>query len=192
MKYLEIVESPQLIEPEDWNLGNKSSNIMLANRFLASDPILIKQYPIAKLMYREGNVGGEVALIERDGKLSYYVQYEIHSLNHLGRCATQVKLWRSMDASVKFLARTVFDEFLLTRFDTIVSDSHQTDRGREFWRTQIAGNSQTKTVGLIFKNEISVYDKNESIGDWVASQKAWGKDRKYRHMRFFISNLEII
>jgi hypothetical protein len=137
-----------------------------------------------------GNVGGQIGLVSKtSGLLEYYVHYEVSDDLRLKRCASQVKLWRSLYASVQGLARIGFEEILLARFDTIVSDIAQTDRGREFWTVQISAYAGMKTVGFIDQSGIRCFDHSTSIADWVAQQTGWGKERSYRRKRFFISNL---
>jgi hypothetical protein len=155
-------------------------------------PEVLETYPAAELVRLAGNVGGQYALIStKNNLLEYYVKYEISTLPNLGRCATQVKLWRSRTATVQGLATKVFDQYLLTSFDSIVSDSRQTERGREFWEVQLGGHSQTKSVGLLVRDQMKLYDPSLSVGDWLSSVNGWGKARSFRQIRFFISNLKI-
>jgi hypothetical protein len=87
------------------------------------------------------------------------------------------------------MAAKVFDTYLLGRFDTVVSDSCQTWRGREFWEVQLAGHSQTKTVGLLVRDNIRLYDHQMRVDDWLALVDGWGRAASFRQMRFFISTI---
>lgn len=75
---------------------------------MRANPTQIEAYPLYDLMFREGNVGGEIGLLSRQGLLEYYVHYEIRGLPALGWCATQVKPWRSRRASVAGIASRDF------------------------------------------------------------------------------------
>jgi len=119
----------------------------------------------------------------------YYVHYETYTHPSLARCDTQIKLWRSRTATVQGLAAKVFDHYLLGGFDTIVSDSRQTGRGREFWEVQLAGHSQTHAVGLLVRDEVRLYDRSMRVDDWLASVDGWGRAASFRQMRFFISTI---
>jgi hypothetical protein len=193
MRFQELVETPQIIPDQDWNLSDPKANAVRAAGILRYKPEVLEHFPAAQLVRLAGNVGGQYGLIStKTNLLEYYVHYEISTLPMLGRCATQVKLWRSRTATVQGLATKVFDQYLLAAFQSIVSDSRQTERGREFWEVQIGGHSQTKTVGLLVRDQIELYDPTVgSVGDWLASVKGWGKAGSFRQMRFFISNLKI-
>lgn len=135
MKDLEFDQTPQIIGDEDWNLSNRRANAARASGILRHKPVVLEDFPVAELVHLAGEFGGQYALIsKRDKLLEYYVHYEIHAHPVLGRCATQIKLWRSRTATVQGLASKVFDTYLLGGFDTIVSDSRQTGRGRSSGR----------------------------------------------------------
>jgi hypothetical protein len=190
VKDLEFDQTPQIIGDEDWNLSNRRANAARAAGILRHGPVVLEDFPVAELVHLAGEFGGQYALIsKRDKLLEYYVHYEIHAHPVLGRCATQIKLWRSRTATVQGLASRVFDTYLLGGFDTIVSDTRQTGRGREFWEVQLAGHSQTKTVGLLVRDEIKLYDRSLRVDDWLASVDGWGRAASFRQMRFFISNI---
>jgi hypothetical protein len=115
----------------DWNLSDRQANAARAAGILRHQPVVLEDFPVAELVHLAGEFGGQYALIsKRDKLLEYYVHYEIHAHSVLGRCATQIKLWRSRTATVQGLAAKVFGTYLLGGFDTIVSDSRQTGRGR--------------------------------------------------------------
>ena len=174
----------------EWNLSDRRANAARAAGILRHQPVVLEDFPVAQLVHLAGEFGGQYALISKpDTLLEYYVHYEIHAHPVLGRCATQIKLWRSRTATVQGLASKVFDTYLLGGFGTIVSDSRQTGRGREFWEVQLAGHSQTKTAGLLVRDEIKLYDRALRVDDWLASVEGWDRTASFRQMRFFISNI---
>lgn len=193
MRYVDIMsslsEAPQIIQPTDWNLSNRSVNAAYAGYFKRYPVEVFRDFPTAQLLVQAGNVGGQIGLLSKiTGLLEYYVHYEIADLGTLGHCATQIKLWRSTRASVQGLARIGFGEILLARFDTIVSDKQQTDRGREFWEGQMSAYAHSKTVGFLSDAGITCFDGSLPIADWIDQQDGWGTGRRYRRKRFFISN----
>lgn len=190
MRYHEIInEMPELVSAMDWDYPNPKTNRQKTQEILSNNPATIGSFPTANLVQLDGNFGGQIALIStKTNLMEYYVHYEITNFPALGRCATQVKLWRHSLCSVMNIASKVFDEVLLTSFDTIVSDSRQTDRGREFWLGRIAGYANSKTVGLMYGTEIRTYDLKDDLSSWIIAQDAWGKGKNYRYRRFFISN----
>lgn len=193
MRYTEIVEAPQIIGDQDWNLSNRAANYARAAGILKHKPEVLEKFPSTELVRLIGNVGGQYGLIStRTHLLEYYVHYEKKNIPTLGNCATQIKLWRSRTATVQNLAAKVFDTYLLGSFDTMVSDSRQTTRGREFWEVQISGHSNSHAVGILINGQIKLYDSSTSIGDWLASAKGWGRSPSFRNIQFFISNLKTI
>lgn len=186
----ELLEAPQIIPPTDWNLSNRSVNATYASYFTRYPVEVFRDFPTAQLLVQSGNVGAQIGLLSKiTGLLEYYVHYEIaSSMGCLGRCATQIKLWRSRRATVQGLARIGFGDILLARFDTIISDDRQTERGREFWEGQMGAFAHSKTVGFLSDVGIRCFDRSVPIADWIDQQDGWGSGRGYRRKRFFISN----
>jgi hypothetical protein len=191
MRIEHLLEMPELVTSEDWNLNDPDENIRIANLILNNSPEVLKIYTTSKLYHQYGNVGGQVGLISNDKKLEYYLHYEISNNDILGKCATQVKVWRSHYASITGIASTVVDGFLLKNFDTIVSDSYHTARGKEFWITQLSSHISSNSVGVLRYNEISVYHPSISIQQWIEDQDAWGRGKSFRNIKFFISNKKL-
>jgi len=191
MRYRDIMEMPEIIPSVDWNLEDPKSNALVAKSFHNYSSETFRDYQTATLFIQMGNVGGQIGLISKiTGLLEYYVNYETSKDTNLGNCATQVKLWRSRFASIKNLSSIGFEEILLSRFDTIISDRTQTSRGQEFWCVQISHYCSSKVVGFIDYNGIHCYGHNKPIADWIAEKNAWGKGKSFRNKKFFISNLE--
>ena len=192
MKYKHLLEMPELVSSEDWHLSDPLENQKIANQILNNNPTVIKAYNTSKLFHQGGNIGGQVGLINDKNQLEYYMHYEKSNNHVLGNCAAQIKVWRSRHASVVGIATTVFDGWLLVNFDTMISDSRHTERGKEFWITQLSGHVSSHTIGIVRYDDISVYDPaQESIADWIEGQYAWGRGKSFRNLRFFISNLTI-
>jgi hypothetical protein len=190
MRYSKILEAPQLVPPTDFDLSNREINLARAADFTRHPAETFRDFPRATLFVQAGNVGGQIGLLSKiTGLLEYYVHYDIATITPFGRCATQVKLWRSDTATVQNTARMGFQEILLRRFDTLISDRQQTDRGMEFWKGQISALADAKTVGIIDARGVHVFDHVLPISDWIYQQDGWNKARSYRRKRFFISNL---
>jgi hypothetical protein len=189
----ELLEAPQIVPPTDWNLSSRSVNAAYALYFKRPPAAeVFRDFPTAQLLVQTGNVGGQIGLVSKiTGLLEYYVYYEIANMGTLGRCATQIKLWRSRRATVPNLTRIGFGGILLRRFDTIISDLQQTDRGREFWEGQLSIYQSRKTVGFVSDAGIQCFDHSVPIADWIDQQDGCGVSRSYRRKRFFISNRSI-
>ena len=101
MREMEFFETPQLVPDEDWNLSNPRANLLRARSITKHVPEILEDFGLSELLHLGGNVGGQIALISKTSRLlEYYVHYEIGDIPSLGHCATQVKLWRSLNASV--------------------------------------------------------------------------------------------
>ena len=184
---------PELVTDEDWNLNDPAENQRVAQEILDNNPKILKTYNTSTLWHQEGNVGGQIGLISNKSQsLEYLCQYEKAGHPILHRCASQVKVWRSHYAGEVGIATSVFDGWLLKQFDTVISDSRHTSRGREFWITQMSGHASSHTIGILRYENISVFDPKQSdIKHWIEEQCAWGRGKSFRNLRFFISNQPI-
>ena len=188
MGFLEVA-APQIVAPQDWNLGDRATNAAMAHNITRYPYEVLQTYPHARLVHQGGPHAGQVGLIDYRGLLGYYVKYDVATIQGLGRCATQIKLWRSLYAGVDGLATRVLNDFLLSRFDAVVSDNCHTPDGERFWRLRLSGASSTKTIGCILgPDTIQVYPPGADIEQWLDGVNGWGLHRKFRHIRFFISN----
>jgi hypothetical protein len=86
----------------------------------------------------------------------------------------------------------VFDGYLLAEFDTVISDTLHTVRGKEFWTIQMSSHIHTNTVGFLIQDPVKIYDRTMPMEDWLTSVNGWGTQPSFKHYRFFISNLENI
>jgi hypothetical protein len=135
---------------------------------------------------------GEVFLVNRDEKvLTYYVNYEVNHLKGLGRCATQVVLWRRAGSGLPGVTSRVFNSLLMDKFDAMVSDEIQTPDGQRFWIDRMAEAIQHGwSVGLIDLNgkaKLHRYPGGQSLQQWLTDMNGWGEDDAFGNRLFFIS-----
>ena len=101
-----------------------------------------------------------------------------------------MKLWRSLYAGVANLATRALNNILLAKFDAVVSDTRHTPDGERFWRIRLSDAASTKTIGCILgAADLHVYPPGADIEDWLTVIHGWGPEARFRHIRFFISNL---
>lgn len=86
----------------------------------------------------------EIALVNDVLKsIAYYNQVVITGIVDLNcRPATQNLVWRSTDSRhslvLRDVAQKVFFNYILNRYDVILSDNHQTGEGKFFWQRQMS------------------------------------------------------
>lgn len=86
----------------------------------------------------------EIALLnDVDRSVVYYNKVSITDIIDLNcRPATQNLVWRSTNARhddvLRDTARKVFFNYILQRYDVILSDNQQTGEGRHFWQRQMS------------------------------------------------------
>ncbi|MCV6587499.1 MAG: hypothetical protein OIF57_00530 [Marinobacterium sp.] len=136
----------------------------------------------------------EVALVcDTDQSVCYYIKAKIWDDKELGgRPVTQVLLWRTSDVThndvTHELTKNVFFEYLLNRYNLVVSDNCQTGDGRRFWTTQMG-------FALKFGHRVYRYEwetgKTQEITDHAVvrdnSIDLWGDDESYEKILAVIS-----
>jgi hypothetical protein len=86
----------------------------------------------------------EVALLsDVDRSVVYYNQVSVTGISDLNcRPATQMLVWRSQNAQhqmvLRDVAKNVFFNYILERYDVILSDNNQTAEGKFFWQRQMS------------------------------------------------------
>lgn len=140
----------------------------------------------------------EVALLcDTTQRVAYYNRVVVtgyHDLNH--RPATQVLVWRSIspehDEVLHNLARTVFFDYLLDRYDVLVSDNQQTNEGQRFWLTQMLRALSIGAYVYHYHLMSTALVQLHSDSDVKALRTvAWGGDDDHAHNLVIISKLEL-
>lgn len=180
---------PQLISSQDFGFGDEKENSKELQQLLA-DP----SYKTIKLA---GQVFGMVVLdkyetalfIQRKNLITYYVQIMRISLVGVGPSVVQTIVWRSLIGAPSNITSKVFLA-LLSKYGSIVSDKLHTDRGRDFWITQLwkafdAGHK----IGLYSNGHVVELDTEEDLTNYLNPTHflhPWGKSENFQNFRFVI------
>lgn len=108
--------------------------------------VLAPGYRLLKVEHRLRLNGDEfeIALLnDVDRSVVYYNKVSITAIVDLNcRPATQNLVWRTTnarhDAVLRDTAKKVFFNYILQRYDVILSDNQQTGEGRHFWQRQMS------------------------------------------------------
>lgn len=136
-------------------------------------------------------------LSDIDNTVIYYNEVIITDVVHLNcRPATQIKVWRTSDATyinlTDKLPGKIFFDYLLNRYDVILSDNEHTDLGRMFWQSNMS-------KALIRELYVYYYDMINSKLISISNQKElnslkskiWGHSDEYETNLAIISKIEL-
>jgi hypothetical protein len=129
-----MLESPYLIGPVDYELGDPGRNQKTLEQLMAQPDLTqlesFKGIPIYE-------TGQQIFAVDEDTRrIAYLVTYEFKYLRKLNvRGISQIKLWRS--AAPRGLTAHVFWNVLLPLTGVMISDNVQTNSGQKFWTDSI-------------------------------------------------------
>lgn len=142
-------------------------------------------------VYKFGDLGAGYIVLARGLAILYLVRYEKvrHNSFHLGR---QVLVWRNADdPSGAGFAMHVFEDYLLPKFGSLISDTQQTRNGFGFWQTAIL-RAFKSNKHVYFLDRRSTPNKLVELSDMedVVKHKAdiWGHDEGHKRTFAIISN----
>lgn len=119
---------------------------------------------------------GEIGLLHNaDDWLAYFIAYN-HAAAVRGIEVTEVTLWRD-DTSpyTQGITRVMFDEILLPKFGTVMSDGQPAPNGMSFWvRQMVEAASRGLTVGAldVHTGDIEWRPQGTDVQTWARSVKA--------------------
>lgn len=186
-----LFEMPYLISGStDFGLGDFTNNEKIA-KFLISNPYnLIEKYKNFILAYGGTLTDGIIFLYNiREKLIDYYVRYQSENRPVLGHTVTQIGLFRRDGGGFVGITNRVFFQYLLIKYDGIVSDKSQTQDGRRFWINRM-GEAIEKgfKVGLRDNNKYIIYEetKYKTLVDFSIQHDAWGNTIQHFDKVFFI------
>lgn len=185
-----VFEMPMLhTKAEDFQLGDPEINRLEYERLSRTLFDTLDETDRFILGHTQTSYGGEYFLLNINEKaLVYYVDYEVHDVIGVGRCATQVVLWKRAGSGYPSVTKKVFFDYLAAKFDAVVSDDTQTADGRRFWIDRMAeAEVKGMTVGLIRGGDLDLFPKGGNFQAWLKQTDAWGNNETYKEMRYFIS-----
>lgn len=189
-----IIESPQMVEPTDFNLSNKEKNREILRDLLKKKKETYIDDVDFEIFITGDHEKGSVVLWNKNEELiGYYVKFETKRYSFIGETVTQVALWRSPMISGTVRKTThIFFNYLLQNWETIMSDGQQTVNGRDFWIMRMnEANDKGYSIGIAHLIDKTIVWKRpeESLTQWLEEQSsAWGDTNYHRSLRFLISN----
>jgi hypothetical protein len=190
---MEISSAPYLLDPIDFGLGNQATNKAKLQRFK-------KQYQSKVVGHYNGLelteflVSNKESYIitEQDEEITYLVHLQSEKLPALSSSSvTQVEVWRLLTSpETRGIAPYVFCKILLKRSRYIVSDSIQTEKGKDFWIAMLATcNKDGYRVGVIVEDDVT-WSEHQTFQAWirVMINTGWGKDDIHEKIRFVIGH----
>ncbi len=192
-----VTSAPYLIDPTQFGLNDPKKNRERLEKIKsqARRAIVLPSYQGADLT--EYVIGPDESFILSESAEDYGdgIAYLVHlQMTHLkgldSRSVTQVEVWRKIGGGLpRGLASHVFFSILLKRFQYIVSDQSQTDRGMEFWLDQLAtAHGLGHRVGVMVDDEVSWKGRDQTFNIWIRlmKDKAWGRDNIHYDTRLVI------
>ncbi|MFP3850499.1 hypothetical protein [Pseudomonas sp. W5-01] len=162
--------------------------------------VMAPGYRLLRIDHRERPSSDEfeIALVnDLLNSVVYYNKVMISTIIDLKcRPATQNLIWRTTDtrhsAVMKDVAQKVFFNYILSRYDVILSDNHQTGEGKFFWQRQM---SYALALGLyVYYYQVMSASlqpiPNQDALDGLADQ-LWSEDDGQEYHLALISRIEL-
>ena len=192
MRYSEITESPQWVEPTQFDLDDLTSNRKFAAEKLKKTSEIIEDTADYKMVRTGDGHNGWIFLYNVKRRTAdYAIRYATRSWNWLPKTVTQCVLWHNPNSLyVKDATTRMFFGYLLQHYPAIMSDLQQTDAGHHFWQRRMAeAVNKNYKVGVVdmATHNVSWYDKNTDYEEWITGQDTFGKEVKYQNKRYIIA-----
>ena len=134
---------------------------------------------------------GYYALVDDAGELVYFVRYKAVKANNL-KFGRQVLVWREKtNASSAGFAEFVFFSKLLPRFKALITDTQQTNNGRQFWQhvlRQSFGKESCRVYFLDRRSSPNTLTELLSYEEVIKYEpKIWGSDEGHLRTHAVIS-----
>ena len=156
-------------------------------------------YRLLRLDGREGSSDTfEIALLnDVTRQVVYYNHVALLQMVDLNcRPASQMMVWRSSDqaheAVLRDLAGRVFFNYILERYDVILSDNSHTGAGQFFWKRQMSAALARGLYVYFYRMMLSQLERieNQAALDEL-DDSLWGDDDPYEYHLAVISRVEL-
>lgn len=193
MRLYELLnEAPFMLDDSDFEMELEPINRSTTSDLMKNSEIIYEDdnfYLFNKEMFPGDYQMGLVSKT-KPPKTTYFVQYERKHIPKIGFGVTQTMVWRN-SAAIPEIAKKVFFDYLVNKYDTVFTDDEQTPAGKKFWvkRMQEAFDKGL-TVGMTDdKGSFILYDGSNDIENWIEKTQAYGdEDDTFYNYRFFITN----
>lgn len=193
MKIEDIFEAPQNTFPTEFGLDNYARNTEFTR-------LLMKQHKKSAVMKIDDRhtlweFDREYAVInDGDMRVEYYMRFRFDMVKMLQRqCVRQIAVWRSNYPVTRGLAKKIFSEVLVPRYQTVITDAEQTPDGRRFWADRIADALTDSALFVYYINimhprEIVRVHSAKEYRDVVEQKPAYGDSNVFQNRRFIITS----
>lgn len=193
MKYNEIFESPQKIPPADFGLNNRQINQRFATKQMKKVTELIEDNDAFSIVRTGNGFAGWILLYNKKSEMAdYVVQYKVRNWKWLVPTVTQCIIWRNaLSPFVRRITEKMFFDYLLPKYNAIMSDSQQTVNGNDFWLARLVdANLRNLKIGIanVANHAVIWYDANVdgTVMDWITNKDTFSEAEKYQNIRYVI------
>jgi hypothetical protein len=131
-------------------------------------------------------------------RVTYYMHYKVNNNKILGQYVWQSLVWTLDIVHGEYLvgvASKIFFDYLLPKFEVIVTDSEQTWKGQRFWKISI-GTAINKGLNVYFydfaNHNIQQLTDTDELDDYQAKYDIWGIKPAHEMKRMVISNKKLV
>ena len=184
---LKVTAMPQLITLDDAEVKHAIAECKAKSREAKVVEPLSSHVSLLDL---DTPAGGYYFLFDTvKSEVLYLVRYKLVELHEKlalpsGKAYRQVLVWRnSGDALTTKIAEKVFWQYLYPKYRCLVSDSQQSEKGKEFWQYQVSNALEKKmTVKVVNTNDWVSTTITSMVQLSEISSKVWGKPEWFRRM----------
>lgn len=192
MRYRDIRESPELVDPSEFGFDDTETNRRFTDKQMDRVSEVLRDEPTLQLVRTGDGNQGWYLLFNRKTHLSdYVIQYAVRKWKWLPRTVTQCILWRRVGSvSNQGITRDVFFNILLPRYGAIMSDRQQTESGHSFWLDRMAAAvASGMRVGIadMMTHTVDWFSGDSTdLTNWVRDKHSFGRGQKYQSLRYLI------
>lgn len=193
MKLEDLWEAPQNTFPTEFGLDDEDFNKKFGRKLLNGPTT---KTPIKKIGddFTLWEFKREFAVIKNSNRyIAYYMKFRFDNVPVINRqCVRQVVVWRSAEPITQRMGREMFNDILLPRYQTVITDAEQTEDGKRFWKDRIADALADSSLKVYYLNiytpkeivEVKSFDEYTQI---VQGKPAYGDESEYKNRRFIIT-----
>ncbi len=196
MKVDDLYETPRLINDSDFDPSINDFDLNEVDENHDCYLRLVKSAKAKHLEFMDGNTSTElirygdkyILLNHNTEEVEYYVKVEEGSYRLLGRWVCQTEVWRLKLSQTRGVVYYVLNHYLLSKYGVIISDTLQTEMGRELWvRVLVESIAQGYHcyVYQMDSNDLTPIINNRSMREIL--RDAYGTTKRFESIRLVVS-----
>lgn len=202
MRYQDLIkvrkrmdEEPILIPSNDFepmingmDLDDESENMKLYSKLMkSSKSIKLHSYggTFDIIVYCDKYV-----LLNHISKMvDYYVKVDEGNYKAIGKWSCQVEVWRRLMSPKTGIVSFMFDNYILPKHGTVISDSMQTKMGKSMWAKLAFHALENNQYVYGYDNNTGTLTKFNNASQFDSSvRQYYGTEKKFSQLRLVISN----